>query len=220
MTIVLGSQSLRRKEFFHLLGLNFATDAADVDEAENHADDPAQTVCRLSQIKARAVAARHPQALVVGADTVVALDGEVLGKPADGADAVVMLRRLRNRVHFVYSAVTVIHPERGEVTEWAETTVRMRDYTEAEIRAYVASGDPMDKAGAYAIQNPSFHPVEDITGCYASVMGLPLCHLARAFWRLGEPLAVHVPRLCRAHTGFDCTIYGDFWPGLPEVPAA
>lgn len=218
MTIVLASQSARRKEFFRLLGLDFAADAADVDESENHADEPAQTVCRLSQLKARAVALRHPQSVVVGADTIVALDGQVLGKPADPADAVAMLRRLRNRVHFVYSAVTVIHPERGEATEWAETTVRMRDYTEEEMLAYVASGDPMDKAGSYAIQSPSFRPVEAIAGCYASVMGLPLCHLARAFWRLGEPIAAHVPRVCRAHTGFDCIVYPEFWPGLPEIP--
>lgn len=218
MTIVLASQSARRKEFFHLLGIDFTSDAADVDETENHGDHPAETVCRLSEVKARAVAARHPKAIVVGADTIVALGDEVLGKPADDAEAVAMLRRLRNRPHFVYSAVTLIHPERGQATEWAETIVRMRDYTDEELLTYVASGDPMDKAGAYAIQSPSFHPVRHITACYASVMGLPLCHLARAFWRVGEPIAAHVPDLCRAHTGFDCTVYPEFWPGLPTAP--
>jgi hypothetical protein len=87
------------------------------------------------------------------------------------------------------------------------------------LLAYVQSGDPMDKAGAYAIQSPAFHPVQHITGCYASVMGLPLCHLARAFWGVGEPIAARVPDLCRAHTGFDCTVYPEFWPGLPESPS-
>ena len=218
MTIVLASQSARRREFFHLLGLDFITDTSDVDETENHAAHSAQTVCRLSQLKARVVAARHPQSIVVGADTIVALDGEILGKPADPAEAEAMLRRLRGRTHSVFSGVTVIHPEHGEASEWTETAVRMRDYTEEELQAYVQSGDPMDKAGAYAIQSPSFRPVQHIIGCYASVMGLPLCHLARAFWRVGEPIAAHVPDLCGSHTGFDCTVYPKFWPGLPAAP--
>ena len=215
MTIVLASQSPRRRQFFQLLGLNFVVDAADVDET-NNGGDPAGVVRGLSAAKARTVAARHPDALVVGADTVVVLDGVILGKPADEADARRMLRALRGHTHSVLSSVTVIHPSGAEATELAKTVVRMRDYTDAELRAYVRSGDPMDKAGAYAIQNAVFRPVSEIEGCYASVMGLPLCHLSRAFWRAGDPLPAHVPDLCRGETGHPCCIYPEIWPGLPK----
>jgi septum formation protein len=216
MTIVLASQSPRRREFFRLLSLDFVVDAADIDETNGGNAAPAEAVRRLSEAKARAVSARHPHALVVGADTIVALEGDILGKPGDEADALRMLRALRGRTHAVLSSVTVIHPSGEEATECAETTVRMRHYTEAELRSYVNSGDPMDKAGAYAIQNSTFHPVSEIAGCYASVMGLPLCHLARAFWRVEEALSAPVPELCRAETGYLCAIYPGIWPGLPS----
>jgi septum formation protein len=213
MTIVLASQSPRRREFFRLLGIPHVVDAADVDE-ENHTGlAPAEVVQSLSQTKARTVAVRHPDAIVVGADTIVVLDGNILGKPADEADAMRMLRALRGREHLVLSSVTVIHPSGVEVTERTETVVRMRDYSEDELRAYVGSGDPMDKAGAYAIQNAAFRPVAEIAGCYTSVMGLPLCHLARAFWRVGEPLSARVPNLCRSETGHPCAVFAQFWPG-------
>ena len=216
MTIVLASQSPRRREFFRLLDLNFVVDAADIDETNGGSAAPAEVVRGLSEAKARAVAARHRDALVVGADTIVVLDGIILGKPGDEADALRMLRALRGRTHAVLSSVTVIHPSGAEATECVETIVRMRDYSDDELRPYVDSADPMDKAGAYAIQNSVFHPVLEIVGCYASVMGLPLCHLARAFWRVGDPLSAHVPNLCRAETGYPCAIYPQIWPGLPE----
>lgn len=219
MNIVLASQSPRRKEFFRLLDLSFVVDAADVDE-ENHGDlAPDEIVQALSRIKALTVASRHPDALVVGADTIVVLEGSILGKPADEADAGRMLRALRGREHLVLSSVTLVHPSGAEAAECAETVVRMRDYSGDELRAYVGSGDPMDKAGAYAIQHPVFRPVSEIEGCYASVMGLPLCHVARAFWRVGEPLAIHVPSLCRSETGHRCAVYPQFWPGLAGSPA-
>lgn len=205
--IILASESPRRIEFFRLLGFDFLADAARVDEAKLEGQSPAEIVIELSRAKARAVAARHPDNIVVGADTIVALDGEILGKPAGEADALEMLCKLRGRTHAVISGVTVIHPRRGEVTEWSETRVTMRDYSDEEMVAYVRSGDPMDKAGAYAIQNSDFHPVESIQGCFTSVMGLPLCHLARALARLGERLPISVSEVCRNHTRYDCTIY-------------
>lgn len=211
--IVLASKSPRRREFFRLLGLDFVADSSDADETVAPGLMPQDAVRSLSQHKARTVAARHPGALVVGADTIVVLDGEVLGKPSDKDEAVAMLQRLCGRAHDVLSSVTVITPSGVEITECAESRVVMRDYSDAEIRAYVDSGDPMDKAGAYAIQNHAFHPVAEIHGCYASVMGLPLCHLARAFWRAGAPLDVDVPALCRAATGHPCTVYPQYWPG-------
>ncbi len=213
MKVVLASKSPRRRDFFRLLGLDFVADSSDTDEDIASGLTPAEAVRSLSQRKARAVAARHPGALVVGADTIVVLDGDILGKPASRDEAAAMLRRLRGRPHEVMSAVTLILPSGAEITECAESRVVMRDYSGAEIAAYVDSGDPMDKAGAYAIQNHAFHPVAQIEGCYANVMGLPLCHLARAFWQAGAPLDVDVPALCRAETGYPCAVYPRYWPG-------
>ncbi len=211
--IVLASRSPRRRDLFRLLGLDFAVDSSDADEDIADGLTPAEAVRALSRRKARVVAARHPDALVIGADTIVVIDGDILGKPANADEAVAMLRRLRGRAHDVLSGVTLITPTGVEITGCAESRVVMRHYTDAEIQAYVDSGDPMDKAGAYAIQNHAFHPVAEIQGCYASVMGMPLCHLARAFWQVGAPLDVDVPALCRAETGYPCAVYAQFWPG-------
>lgn len=211
--IVLASKSPRRRDFFRLLGLDFVADASDADEDITIGTPPAEAVRALARRKACAVAARYPGALVIGADTIVVLDGNILGKPANRNEAMAMLRRLRGRAHDVLSAVTLILPSGAEITECAESRVIMRDYSDAEIQAYVDSGDPMDKAGAYAIQNRAFRPVAEIEGCYASVMGLPLCHLARAFWQAGAPLDVDVPALCRAATGYPCEVWPRYWPG-------
>jgi septum formation protein len=155
------------------LGVRFAVDAADVDETPLPDEEPAALACRLCRIKAAAVAARHPGATILAADTMVALDGMLLGKPADGAEAADMLRMLRGRTHHVHTAVCVVQDGRM-VSQLAVSDVAMRLYGEAEIEAYVATGDPLDKAGAYAIQHPLFAPVAGWTGCYTSIMGLPL----------------------------------------------
>ena len=118
-----------------------------------------------------------------------------------------MLRRLRGRSHAVYSAITLLDPAAGRaLTDVAETQVTMRAYTDAEMAAYVASGDPLDKAGAYAIQHPGFHPVAALQGCYANVVGFPLCHLIRCLrvWEITP--ATDVPSACQSHTGRRCQI--------------
>ncbi len=163
-------------------------------------------VRRLSRQKARAVAGRLTGgAMVIGADTVVVYDGRVLGKPRDADEARQMLRTLRGRTHLVHSGVTVIDTERGrEVTSAATSSVLMRPYLDEEIERYVTSGDPLDKAGAYAIQHVQFHPVEAIEGCYASVMGLPLCHLTAALRALGYPLPLDPAVVCEQATGHRC----------------
>jgi septum formation protein len=156
--------------------------------------------------------------IIVACDTVVALDDEVLGKPTEGADgsqsvhgfrsATSMLHRLRGRSHFVYSAVTLLETTTGRtMADVAETRVAMRTYTDAEIAAYVASGDPLDKAGAYAIQHAGFHPVAELRGCYANVMGLPLCHLTRCLRAWGVAPSGDVPAACQAYTGHCCPVY-------------
>ncbi len=211
--LILASQSPRRRELLKLLGLPFGVTASDVPEAHEADETPAELVTRLSRAKARDVEldGRH-RALVIACDTVVALDegrgeAEILGKPRDGEEATAMLQSLRGRSHIVYSAVTVWNPARGETTDLVETRLTMRPYSEDEIKPYVASGDPLDKAGAYAIQHEGFDPVDDIEGCYASVMGLPLCHLARRLRHWGVEASAHVPTACQAYTGNRCAIY-------------
>jgi septum formation protein len=175
--LILASQSPRRSQLLATLGLAFTVDVADVDETPLPGERPDALVCRLCQAKAAAVAQRRPGALVLAADTLVVLDGLLLGKPVDAGEAVGMLVRLRGRTHQVYTAVCLaqdgVHDARLSVSD-----VTMRAYSDAEVSRYVASGDPLDKAGAYAIQHPWFSPVAAWTGCYAGIMGLPL-RLAR-----------------------------------------
>jgi septum formation protein len=205
--LILASASPRRRQLFSLLGVPFISLTADVEENRGHGEKPEEMVCRLSQTKAEALAEDYSERLIVAADTIVVLEGRVLGKPAGADEAVAMLRRLRGREHLVFSALTALSPSTGQqVTELAQTTVWMRPYSDEEISCYVASGDPLDKAGAYAIQHREFNPVAYIQGCYASVMGLPLCHLTRALSRLGLNLPVDVPRVCQDFNGHRCSI--------------
>jgi MAF protein len=165
-------------------------------------------VTRLS--RAKADGARpfdRNNRLVIGCDTIVALEGDILGKPRGANEAKAMLHRLRGRSHVVYSGITLLDPADRAATELAETRLTMRAYSEAEISAYVASGDPLDKAGGYAIQHEGFHPVDEIEGCYSNVMGLPLCHLARSLRNWGIEPATDVPTVCQAHTGHRCVVY-------------
>ncbi|MBN1179645.1 MAG: septum formation protein Maf [Anaerolineae bacterium] len=200
---ILASGSPRRRELIDLLGLPVRVETAQVVEAACNEESPPETAARLALAKARAVAVRHPSAFVLGCDTVVALDGALLGKPAHAAQATAMLTALRGRTHAVYTGIALVEGAR-EATDLAETTVRMRAYTDAELTAYVATGDPLDKAGAYAIQHATFRPVAGWDGCYANVMGLPLCHVARllAAWRVFP--TPDVPAACQAYTGHAC----------------
>jgi len=207
--LILASGSPRRQEFMRALGLSFAIRVADIDERTGDGEQPKDLVARLSREKARAVAVQEPGAVVIGADTIVTLDGAMLGKPADPDDAVHMLRQLRDRPHAVYSGVTVCPAGRKEARAAVETavvgtTVWMRAYTDDEIAAYVDTGDPLDKAGAYAIQHPGFAPVARIEGCYASVMGLPIQELVRLLARAGIVSPVDAGQACSSLTGFPC----------------
>ena len=179
MQLVLGSQSPRRRELLRQLGLDFTVRAADLDESKYETDDPEQTVRATCAAKARAVAAvSEPGELILTSDTIVVLDGRIMGKPHSPAEAEAMLTALSGRTHRVYTAFTLL-PVGGEAqTECAHTEVRFRPLSPAEIRAYGASGEPMDKAGAYGIQGLGAVLVEGITGDYFTVMGLPLCRVA------------------------------------------
>ncbi len=211
--LLLASQSPRRRELLALLGLPFETTAPNVAEIPWTNEPPTALVIRLSQAKAHAACS---DALVIACDTIVALAGELLGKPHDAPGATAMLRRLRGRSHTVYSAVTLLDTATGHaLTDLAETRVTMRTYTDPEIAAYVASGDPLDKAGAYAIQHPGFHPVSKLQGCYANVMGLPLCHLTRCLRAWGIEPCRDVPAACQAHTTHKCPVYSVVLAGQP-----
>ncbi len=190
--LILASASPRRQELLARLGLPFEVRTAAVDETPQAGEAPEALVRRLSRDKARAVAGQvAPGPIVIAADTAVVLrnGGEVLGKPTDPAEATAMLRRLRGRTHTVLTAIALIDTARALLlTGLARTAVTMRDYSDEEIAAYIATGDPFDKAGAYAIQHPGFHPVASLKGSYTNVVGLPLPHLVRALKRLGlEP---------------------------------
>jgi len=203
--VILASASPRRREFMERLGVPFEVRVADIDEGNGTDESPAELVARLSRQKAQAVAVQFPEAIVVGADTIVALDGALLGKPADPVDAADMLRRLRDRPHQVYSGVSVCSPRRDEpLTAVVESTVWMRPYDEAEIAAYVASGDALDKAGAYGIQHADFHPAARLRGCYASVMGMPLCRLASLLAQVDVVPLADVEAVCGLLIGMPC----------------
>lgn len=205
--LILASGSPRRRQLLPLLGIPFLIKTVQVDERALPGEPPTELVLRVSKAKALAANGVRPDELVIAADTIVVSDGEVLGKPADAEDATGMLRRLRGRPHQVYSGVSVWHPARRRmVQELAESTVWMREYTATEIASYVESGDPLDKAGAYAIQHPEFDPVSRVEGCGLSVVGLPLCHLGRALAKLGVVVPANVPGACQAFNQRDCDV--------------
>jgi MAF protein len=200
-----------------LAGWEFTVVPADVDETPAPGEDPAAYVLRLAEAKARLAAARlsgqsrtgqdlaGSSAIVLAADTAVvdpqASPPAILGKPSGPEEAMQMLRRLRGRVHLVYTAAAGLRVE-GDPSGWTVRTdlcisnVPMRAYSDEEIRRYVDSGDPMDKAGAYAIQHTGFHPVEGFTGCTAAVMGLSLCHTAHLLDLLDGPPGNQKARQC------------------------
>ncbi len=204
--LILASGSPRRRELLSLIGIPFVVKAAGVDETPLHGEAPTELVLRVSLAKAFAVKDVRPDELVIAADTIVVLDGEVLGKPADAQDASRMLHALRGRPHMVYSGVAVWHPaSRRIVCKLDGSAVWMRDYDGGEIAAYVASGDPMDKAGAYAIQHPEFAPVSRVDGCWLNVMGLPLCYLGSALMEFGVQVPPNLLGTCRAFSQRDCS---------------
>jgi MAF protein len=173
VTLVLASASPRRRELLAALGLPFEIDPADIDETSTERD-PVRLAEALALSKARAVAARRPGDIVIGSDTVVALDGRLLGKPADATEARAMLDSLRGRAHEVVTGVAIVAPGGLEAIGHERTAVVMREYAAAERDEFIARGEPFDKAGGYAIQDAVFHPVAGIVGCECGVMGLPL----------------------------------------------
>ena len=203
MPLILASSSPRRRQLLASLGFDFTVDSADIDESALPAEAPEPHARRLAAAKAQVVASRHPDAIVLAADTIVVQAGAILGKPVADAAARRMLAALRDAPHQVISAVAVADAN-GLVSASHTSQVIMRPYTDAEIESYLASGDPYDKAGAYAIQHPDFDPVARFDGCFASIMGLPLALVVDLLAAAGLAAAPDWPTACAAIPGACC----------------
>jgi septum formation protein len=177
-TLILASASPRRRELLTQAGYSFTVKPSSVAEVRRPEEDAIRFATRLAREKAQDVFARHPSSIILGADTVVVCDGEVMGKPADAADAVRMLSLLSGRTHQVVTGVAVVWGDRAAEVAAEVTQVTMRTLSPREISDYVESGEPMDKAGAYAIQGYAARWIPRISGCYFNVVGLPLALVA------------------------------------------
>lgn len=206
--LVLASNSPRRKELLALGGQELRIVPADVDESPLPDEAPQDYVTRLALEKARAAGERvGTDALILAADTTVVFEGNILGKPNDASEARWMLTTLRGKVHLVYSAIALLRiPENESLLDLAQTQVPMRNYSDEEIDLYIASGDPLDKAGAYAIQHAGFHPVASMQGCLANVIGLPLCHLQRSLQKWGLSFDRDLSSACQVHLSYNCSV--------------
>lgn len=182
--LILASASPRRRELLTECGLKFDVVVSDVDETVGAGETPQALVQRLSKEKAMVVAEQFPQAWVLGADTDVVLNGEVFGKPTDRDNAIEMMNRLQGSIHEVWGAFTLLNKESGvKITESVMTQVRMMELTATQVEAYVDTGEPMDKAGGYAIQGVGAHLIVAIHGSYTNVVGLNLSGVVSALRR-------------------------------------
>lgn len=209
--LILASGSPRRSELIALTGWKVDIRPVVIDESERPGEDGLKHASRLAQMKALAKADLAGDAgLILAADTVVDAEGEILGKPDSNEAALAMLLKLRGKEHRVHTSIALYHPQEDRlVLDACTTEVPMRRYGRKEVEAYVSSGSPLDKAGAYGIQDETFQPVEvtQMTGCYANVVGLPLCNLVRLMREFDHDPPFDVPSCCVAHTGYDCEVY-------------
>jgi septum formation protein len=218
VNLILASNSPRRRQLLALTGWDFLVSAANVDESVFENESPAEYVLRLAEKKARAIKADTDR-IILASDTTVVDGLNILGKPQDNNEAITMLTRLRGRTHQVYTGVALLRVSDGHIlTDLCVTDVPMRNYSDEEIRAYVATGDPLDKAGAYAIQHPHFRPVASMEGCYASVMGLPLCHVVRLMRQMDIQPNADVPLNCQTLLEYDCPVFNTILGSGSSLP--
>ncbi len=205
--LILASGSPRRNQMLCLFGIPFTTAPAEIDEQKRRGESPIEYVERMAFEKGEAREISEDE-VVLSADTIVDLEGLVLGKPVDAEDAEGTLKLMRGRSHRVYTALSLHVGKDGPIlSDVCLTEVYMRAYSDEEIQAYIARGDYKDKAGGYAIQDPEFHPVDRIEGCYANVMGLPLCHVYRLFRRAGISVDIDIAELCQRYNDITCEVY-------------
>ena len=191
MQIVLASASPRRRELLTLITENFTVCPADADETLRPGAPLDKEVVRLSRLKAQAAQQLNPDAVCIGSDTMVTIDGLPLGKPADEAQAADMLRRLRGRTHEVLTGLAVLPPAGEARTLCTRTRVTFRAFDEDELAAYLATGEPLDKAGAYGIQGKAAVFISGIHGDYYNVVGLPLCETVSRLRRMWKEKDIH-----------------------------
>jgi septum formation protein len=184
--LILASKSPRRYELLKRVGLDFEVVPSRVIENSVHTESPQEHVIRLAEAKARDVAREYPDHWVIAADTVVYINGSILGKPKNGEEAIEMLHRLSGQEHWVLTGFSVCHLEKRKSDKGTvQTAVKVKDLTPGEIEWYVQTGEPFDKAGGYAIQGIGSFMIESIRGSYTNVVGLPLCELIQMLNRLG-----------------------------------
>jgi septum formation protein len=206
--LILASGSPRRLELMRRLAIPFEVAPSGADEDPGAEREPEVVVRRLARAKAETAAIGRAAGVVLGFDTVVVLDGEMIGKPRDAAEARATLRRLRARAHTVYTGLTLLDIAAGHAYSSAvTTTVLMGDYGEGVLSGYVATGEPMDKAGSYAAQGAGAALIAAIDGCWTNVVGLPLCELARLLRLAGVSLSPTRP-ICADPTGRPCPRIG------------
>ncbi len=209
--IVLASASPRRQQLLGWVIEEFTARPADIDETPEPDEDPLAYCERMAVGKAAAAVSQKTdgEEIILASDTTVFLDKAIYGKPRNTEHAIEILHRLQGRRHTVGTAVAILKRNGTKLacrSTLCSTEVTIRSFTENEIEAYVASGDPMGKAGAYAIQNGKFHPVESIHGCYACVMGLPLCHTELLFNSLEIEFPHDFSQRCKAAIPYPCPI--------------
>ena len=208
--IILASTSPRRQQMLSWLTTDFTCVPANIDETPRAGENPVEYTKRMAVEKAMKSRKNIccEDAYIIGSDTTVFLKHQIIGKPASPEDAVNILQNLRGKDHLVCTAAALLHT-RGKkyriMRTFCETLVHLRDMSDQEIQAFVDSGEPMGKAGAYSIQNREFHPVESIQGCYASVMGFPLCHLQALFQSFTNPFECSIRQACTEGTGVPCS---------------
>ncbi len=209
--LVLASTSPRRNELLRLLGIPFEKRPSNADETHHEDVNAVDYVRQMAREKGLVVLQTDGE-WILSADTIVALDGQVVGKPANEEEAYEILRAMRARGHEVYTALCLRAENGSEPLEsLCATDVFMRDYSEEELAAYIASEDYKDKAGGYAIQHRGFHPCTGVRGCYANVMGLPLCHLAMLLESAGIKLEADVPQACQRYNEITCEVYSQIY---------
>jgi septum formation protein len=215
-TVVLASASPRREALLRLTGWSAIVHPVEVDETPLPGEAAGELAARLAADKALRAAADYDAGIVVvGADTVVADGTRLLGKPTDEAEALRMLMDLQGRAHQVVSSLALVNGDKM-IRDTCSTEVHMRALELAAAQAYVDSGRPMDKAGAYGIQDREFHLVDmaAMGGCFANVMGFPICHFVRAMGRLGFLPPRDVPIACQRYTRYDCPVYQSILGGI------
>lgn len=214
--IILASSSPRRKELLSWIVNDFQCEPGNIDETPAPGELPVPYTERMAiekADKALSLISTDKEAFIIGSDTTVYADHRICGKPQSPAHAIEMLHFLNGRSHLVCTATALIHTYKGAKRTFytiAETVVHFRHMSDDEIEDFVSTGVPMGKAGSYAIQDVRFHPVQSIEGCYACVIGLPLCHVKKLFSQFDIEYQSETALLCKHHFGFNC-------PGNPRI---